>query len=284
MDNEQTTETVSTASQQPSSSQQDQPKHSGSSQKNGGAKVISIPTSSMARIKTEERERGKKQFLRELDEKAKALGFASHEDLLRKAAMSIKQQPKQAGNQPKRSAPQQPQRNGQAHASSRELQRLQRQLQDLDDKLRKERSARAKAEKRAAQLQSHLDAKEAEAELRLAAVKCGVQDVDYAVELLRRMMRGKTEEELRAFDEEQFFRTELRKTHPYLYEIREQPATTASKPEEAGGLPPAPKPEKVTRDGASNGTLDATKMPAEEFHKLLANMGLQLPDVATIPR
>jgi hypothetical protein len=121
------------------------------------------------------------------------------------------------------------------------------------------------------ELQRQLDAKEAEMELREAAITRGIKDSDYAIRLLTRSLEGKTEEELAKFDHGKFF-DDLRGTHPYLFGEVVKPATTGT----GAGAPAAPKPADAAAADAQNGRTDATKMTAEEYRAHLAKRGLAI--------
>ena len=240
-------------------------------------RVMSIPHSAMARIKTEERERGRAEALASLAQQA---GFESMNDLAA-ALASLKSggrsAPREETEQPRRpQTPQAPAPNEDANElievknARRELARYERNLEKLQRE-RDELTQRYSAEQQARmQLQEALDAKEAEATLRETAVGLGVKDVDYALRLLTRELEGKDEAAMAAFDERAFF-DGLRKTKPYLFGETVLPATTGPG---AGAAPPAPKPGQVQTDNARNGHLDARKMNGQEFNELLRKRGL----------
>jgi hypothetical protein len=115
---------------------------------------------------------------------------------------------------------------------------------------------------------------QAEHELRLAAVRGGVKDVDYALTILKRKLQRLPASELATFDEDQFFKTELRKTSPYLYEEVIEPATTS--PSEPSSTP-SPKP---TTAPASNGKpVDARTVSRQEYAEMLRKRGIQDPSL-----
>lgn len=245
-------------------------------------KVLTIPSNAMTRIKAEERERGKKQAMKELDAQARAAGFKSFEEM-QQAAISAKRG--KAGSRAPATEPDEeepetpaPPANGKgAPAHPRIMKGYEKKIAQLTEEKRRLNRAVSHEEKRRKQLERELEAREAESALRIEAIRAGVKDVDYAVELLRRSMVGKTAEQLRTFDEAKFFSDELRKSHPYLYEVEQRPAQTGP----SGDQPPAPKPAPVAKETADNGSIDAKKLSREEYDKLLQSRGLLNPATAT---
>ena len=134
--------------------------------------------------------------------------------------------------------------------------------------------ARAGAERQAKQLQRQLDAQQAEADLRLAAVRAGVQDVDYALHLLRKELRGKSPEELAKFDEGRWFSDELRKRAPYVFGERQEPATTGPA---AAGAPKAPPPNAAAAANGASKQVDVKKMSRQEYQEYLRKKGYNDP-------
>jgi hypothetical protein len=190
------------------------------------------------------------------------------------------QQPKlrEAAAQPKPAAtprPAQPPRaqanganagNGDAKRLQRDLDRLQREKDEIARRMKREASGRK-------QLQRELDARDAEMVLREAAVAAGLKDIDYGVRLLSRHLDGKSEDELKSFDEAAYFQG-LKSTHPYLFGERTVPANTGAG---GSGAPPAPKPGEVSQVHAQSGQLDVRKMTPQEFAAHVRSQGLQLP-------
>lgn len=258
---------------------------SGTTPTGNGPKVLTIPSHRMKEIKQAERAKGQKDTLAALDAEARKLGFENHEDLKRAAERS-RQQP-QTSARPAAGQPDRPDGQQQPHGKNgRRLRAVEKENADLKEKLRATTRAASQAEKRTKQLERDLDAKEAEAELRLAAVRAGVQDVDYAVTLVQRAMGGKTEEELDKFDESTYFSTELRKTHPYLFETVVRPAgQPGPKSQEGGSPPPAPgappKTQEVLKDAPQNGGINARDLTPDAYKKRLGELGLQDPATAT---
>jgi hypothetical protein len=137
--------------------------------------------------------------------------------------------------------------------------------------LERSRKEAEKASRDKRRLQEMLDAKEAEFRLKQIALQTGIRDVDYAVHLLTGAIETKSEEDLKSFNETEYFKT-LRSSHPYLFGEVAVPATTGT----AGGAsaPAAPAPGTAAQQIAKNGTFDARTASADEFKKRLAQLGI----------
>lgn len=240
-----------------------------------GGKVIAIPTSQMAKLKRDERDKGKRAAAQAADAQARELGYASHADMIDKL--------KAKKNRPPASArPTQTSANDDGDgdepptppaAGARRQTRVERELERAREQRKAANRARTAAEKKARQLERQREADRAEHELRLAAVGAGVQDVDYALALCQRQLSGMSDEELAKFDEVKFFKEELRRLKPYLYETVEQPVTTSPppsdpKPPTPPGRPPAPPPDK-----------DIRTVSRQEYKARLAKLGITDPSV-----
>ena len=238
-----------------------------------GGKNVILPQASMAKLKEEQRQRGKREAMTEYEAKFKAAGFSSVEDAI--AALSAA---KTAASKPApKAAPvakaevvesedvealttAQPQNTGGDYA--KQLQKLQRERERLAKQFAAEQAQRRK-------LQRTLEAKEAEFALRETAVGKGVRDVDYAVRLIQRELEGKDEKALAAFDETKFF-DGLRQSHPYLFGETVVPATTGTG---VGAAPAAPKAGSVQAAQGAAGKMDARQMSQDEFQKLMRSRG-----------
>jgi len=223
--------------------------------------VLTIPQSAMARIKRDERERGRKAARAEMEAKAKELGFESVEDMMTAAAKKKPVKKIQRREAPPADPPSTEPTRG---ADLEELRRVNR--------------ARAREEAKRKAAEQRAEALEVEMELRTAAARCGISDIDYAVELLRRDVRKKSPDELKSYDETAFFKG-LAKTHPYLFNAQQAPAHSdptppgtkpdgdGAPPKPAAGDDPAPAPKLV----------DARKMSREEYDKLLKDLKIKNP-------
>lgn len=237
-----------------------------------GGKNVILPQASMAKLKEEQRQRGKREAMTELEAKFKAAGFSSIDDAI--AAMAA------AKNAPAKAAPKaapakavveeveedvEAQTTAQPQGGSdytKQLQKLQRERERLAKQFAQEQAQRRK-------LQRTLEAKEAEFALRETAVGKGVRDVDYALRLIQRELEGKDEKALAAFDEGKFFDT-LRQSHPYLFGETVVPATTGTG---VGAAPAAPKAGNVQAAQGAAGKMDARQMSQDEFQKLMRSRG-----------
>ena len=250
-------------------------------------KNVMLPQHAFAKLKEEQRQRGKREAMGELEAKFKAAGFESLDAAI--AAMAAARNPPakvEAKPEPKatpapKAAPKaveveevadveaqetvQPQAN---LSADKQMQRLMREREKLAKQFAAEQAQRRK-------LQRQLEAKEAEFALRETAVGKGVKDVDYAVRLVTRELNGKTEQQLAAFDEGKFF-DNLRKTHPYLFGEMVVPATTGTG---VGAAPAAPTAANVQAAQGASGKFDARdpKLSTAEFHKALRARGFSPP-------
>jgi hypothetical protein len=264
------------------------------------SRVVQVPEKALGRIKREEREKGERRAREALDAEAKALGFSSMEDMKRAASEAKKGRQEPRGQQPARTETQdrqaQPQTNGQGQGggvSRREYERLQRENQDLQEKLRVATRDKMRAEKRQRITAKEALEEQARLELKVEAVMEGIKDPDYAVELVRRKVPQQAEGEttkayydrLSAIDQKKMF-GELRESHPYLFGEVVRPASTgnggaittdkapgaATKPQNAGSPPPPPAP-------GTNGK-SARDWTTEQLNKNLTDMGID-PAVLT---
>lgn len=247
-------------------------------------KVIAIPSAKMASIKREAKEKGRREALASLDATARELGYASHEDMVQKlrankgrrpaAPTARTAPPPESDDNTDDSTPPAP------VASRRRETRTERELTRAQEQRRAANRARAAAEKRAKQLERQREADSAENELKLAAVGAGVKDVDYALVILRRKLQGKTEDELAKFDEDKFFKDELRRTHPYLYTVQEEPVTTSppADPANPGKQAPAATPPKAPASGDKK---DGRTMSKAEYNETLSKRGFVNPSVGS---
>lgn len=226
-------------------------------------KVLAIPTSAMAKIKATERERGRRLALQELNQKARAAGFGSWEELEAAAAA--------AKAQPAKVDPPQPPADQGKPDDNRYVKKLERDNQRLVERVQLAARSKAEAEKARRVAEKRAMLLETEAELKLAARAAGIRDVKYAVHVLREELAKKTPEELQKFDENKFFQEDLRKMHPALYGVEVRPANTAP----VGDTPPPGAQDVPPTNGG--GKVDATKLTTDEYHKLLRRRGLAPP-------
>lgn len=232
-----------------------------------GGKNVVLPSASFAKLKQEQRERGKREAITELESKFKAAGFGSLDEAIAamaaaRSAPAPKSAPAQKAEQVESVEETTPvTKTGNANAD-RQVARLAREREQFAKRFAQEQAQRRK-------LQRTLEAKEAEFALRETAVSNGVKDVDYALRLLTRELEGKDEAALAAFDESKFF-ANLRAERPYLFGETVIPATTGTG---VGGAPVAPKAGTVQQAQGAAGKIDARAMKGEEFAQLLRQRG-----------
>lgn len=229
-----------------------------------GGKNVVLPSASLGKLKAEQRERGKREAMAELEAKFKSAGFSSMDEAL--AAMANARATPQKPTpqaQPPQSKPPVEQQARSAGGNDKQAQRAAREREQLAKKFAQEQAQRRR-------LQRTLEAKEAEYALRETAVSKGVRDVDYALRLLQRELEGKDETALAAFDEAKFF-DGLRAERPYLFGETVIPANTGTG---VGGAPVAPKAGAVTQAQGASGKVDARSMKGEEFAARLRQLGL----------
>lgn len=260
--------------------------------------VVQMPSSALKKLKAKERERGRKQMLREMNEQAKALGFASLE-AMQKAAQGKAADSDQRGSKNRRgTAPEErdvadnttPKNTGDDAGDTPnggpDVTRLEKRNAALVEEKRKANRARAREEKKRRRLEKQLAAQEAETELKMAAMRAGItspQHVRFALSELRTHLKGKTPDELKEFQEEDYFSKTLREQHPYLYGVKERDASTGPDSTQTGGdpAPKTPPPNGANGDDKGDGDdktpVDARKMNRADYEKLLEKRGLQNP-------
>lgn len=219
-------------------------------------KDVTLPSNAISQIRREERAKGKRSTLAELDAKAQDKGYDSWADLLARAPDPRRPQP--AGSGP----------------DKRELGRLRRDNADLVEKQRLHNQEVAKKDRQIAALKQQLKDQEARYSLRDHAREAGVVDADYAVELFSRRLKALPEAEQSAFDPKKFFAETLREEKPVLYKEVKVPASTA--PDAKDGEQPPPPSDKKPEPPAP---VDARSMSREDYHKHLAKRGIRVPGV-----
>lgn len=237
------------------------------------SRVVTLPTKALSKRLDAARKQGREQAAADLEAKAKSLGFKSMADMEKAAQRSRTLRSAAPVNQPP-TAPAPAQTPEVPHDGSRSSKRLVRENERLLAKVREHNRARAAEERRRKAAEERNEALEAEMVLRTSAVKAGVQDVDYSLELLRRRLSTTTAEELKGFNETKFFSEDLRKSHPYLFSVREEPAQTG--PTDGPRGAPAPKKQQVAPPTPPNGK-DPRSVSREEYLKKLHGLGLNDP-------
>lgn len=247
----------------------------------GGGKNVTMSARTWGENLQKERDKGKRSALTDLEKKAKDAGFASLDAMFAhtasitngKGKVKAEEEVDEAEEVETEEVEATPPKVTTAKLSiqdrkimarnERELERHKRLVAKLSLEKRQE-------EKRRQALQQRLDAQEARAQLEKSAILAGVKDVDYAVSLLTRQLDGKSEEELKGFNEGKFFE-DLRNTQPYLFGETVRPATTGTG---VGNPPSPPKPGQVSRDVANAGQIDVKKMDRAEYDEHLRKRGI----------
>ena len=255
----------------------------------GGGKNVVLPSHAVGKLKSEARERGRREAMSELESQAKAAGFESLQAMFSTTAALLKgnqqqkpQQQAKPSQQPtrkpemQREAREDRNRNHQPQGgrSGKDQQRYERQLERERKAREEERRIRLAEEKRRKNLERSKEALEAEMHLREQAIMSGCKDVDYAVTLLKRSIEGKSEAELQGFNEVEFFDS-LREKSPYLFGEVVRPVTTGTGA--ASREPMAPKAGQVTKTTATGAQTDTRKMNDSEFREHLRKRGLDMP-------
>lgn len=246
--------------------------------------VQQVKHSDFKRIKEEQRAKGRRETIEELNANARALGFESHDDAM-KALAALKKPaapPAKTPPTPKEppAMPPTPKKN-----DSMKTQQEILAAAKSDEERRKLRKDWRRADQERRELQAQLDAKDAEMALREECWKAGIKDVDYAIRLLTRALDGKSEEEIGTFDRSKFYE-ELKTEKPYLFGEVVAPANTgtdgsAQKKDDAKGtvvgaagsapIPPAAGSEAAK---AADPQFDARKAKPEDIQNRLRALGL----------
>lgn len=236
-------------------------------------RVVSMPSDQIAKIRKEERDKGAKRALKEMTDRAKALGFDSLEAMeraaQRPAAKHVRPvaRPAASSSSPTPPATASPP----AASSSGSNPRAERERQRLENERNAARRQAALADKKRREAVREADKMRAEMSLREAAISAGVSDTGYALHLLREHLTTLSAKDMQAFDEHAYF-AGLKKSKPHLFNVQHQPANTS--PVSA----PAPKqvvPPVVVPDTA--GGIDATKLTREQYEEVLKKRGISLP-------
>lgn len=200
------------------------------------------------------KESGRKAVISDLDKQAQAQGFKDHAALVAAA-----QQARQRGGQSK---PNKGQPNGKPGAQPAAPQNDER-LARLEREFRAEKKKNSRLERR-------LHAEQAEFSLKEIAISAGVKDVDVAVELFKRHLKGLGEDEIKTLNERDFFDKTLRQERPYLFGVTVKPADTTNQTQESPG-------NRRTPPGDGTKPFDArTATPAQQA-KWLQEQGMRVP-------
>ncbi len=253
----------------------------GGGQGEGG--YTQVKHSDFKRIKEEQREKGRQLAIADLDSKARAAGFESHDDAL-KALAALKQKPtvQQPVNRPNQSQgahamPTKPSKN-------EDVDQLRAEKIRAEDDRKTQRKQWRQANRQRQELEQQLAAKDAEMGLREECYRAGVKDVDYVIRLLTRELTGKTAEEINTFDRTKFYEA-TRKDKPYLFGETVVAATTGTGGEAAkkdgpsgvtaaAGASGGPSPGAGAVQAADEKKFDARKATPQEVSDRLRTLGL----------
>lgn len=258
-------------------------------------KVVPMPSNAVGKIRREERARGERQERARLERVARDAGFDSH-DALVEAARGAKT--RRVRNAP---APEQ----SELEKANARVAALEAELNTSKQASRKQRIAFKILTRRTERLEATLETKEVEHEMTLIAVRAGVTDVDYALQLARRDIAAMPERDRGDWDPAEYFGTTLKAKSAYLYKSEDvaegTPAANlpAAAPEKAGakspiqaappaatgasatpagqpgpGNPPLPAPPT---GGKPDGAVDARSLSQADYHALLRSHGLAVP-------
>lgn len=209
-----------------------------------GKKTVVMASDVIAQIRREEREKGKRLALKELNTKAMAKGFLSWEDMVEKAST------KPSGG-------------------DKDAARLRKEREELLEERKQLNQKLAAAEKKARRLEREHQNALTNFELRDLARAAGITDPDYAVELCKRAVAKKTPEEAKTFDQAGFF-TGLKKSHPHLFVVEAPAQTSPTTPET-----PAPNPN--LEKPPTKPSVDAKALSQEQYYAHLRARGLSVP-------
>ena len=238
-------------------------------------KVLRVPVSQMGAIKKAERERGRREALAQMDQQAQSLGYTDWAELAAaKVDAATRRAKPVADDEDESPAPAATRAKAVAPKAA-----PQANTEELSIAYRRANTARAEAERENRLLRKQLESTKAETSLRVAASQAGVVDVDYAVTVLRRQLAGKTQADLAKFDAPNYFKKDLKRSHPFLYVAAEELPTTSSEDVAASeAAQPAPVPSaSAPKRAPTRGPVDAMKMSRTEFAEHLRTRNLSSP-------
>lgn len=208
----------------------------------------------MAALRRLERQQGRDRMLARLNSVAKEKGFDDLDSLLNSVNKAA---PAESPEQPKKTS---------------EKAQLAEQVDNY-------RALSQKQERIIRQLKDQLADLKMTTSLERQALEAEVNDVDYAVSLLRRKAKDLSEDEAKTFDPKAYF-AELKASKPYLFK-----QTAESKPEpkkEPANTGPAKqdktaKADKIEKAEDKEKQVDVRKMSRREYSEYLAKNGLRDP-------
>lgn len=240
------------------------------------AKVVSMPTHAIGKLKEEAYTKGQQAAIADLAAKA---GFSTPEELAQVLA-ALKQKPTTTPAPTQRTAPTQgdddapltPEDLAKSKDARRMEARFQRQLESVTTERNRFQQQLQQQQQQAKAAKEEAEALRAEMYLRTMAAQKGVQDIDYAITLFSRAVENLSPEDAEKFDEAAFF-DQLKASKPLLFGETVVPASTGTSPGSTTAAPP--KAADVTRSVATGGKPDVKKMNAAEFAAELRKRGIQ---------
>lgn len=251
-------------------------------------KTIPMARTTIDKLKRQHLEKGRKSAQDEIEKRAMDMGFATSEEMFeafkkQKAAQANREKSQAA----KPVAMSQQNGNGKKNENTkpnRSEQSGDRRQQELTVRLERERKERIKAQRKAEQAQQETWAAEAHGELKIMAMKAGIKDPDYGVELWTRECTSKRDRlEQAEYDKwlnetnEQDYFVGLGKTHPHLFQETIVPATTGT--EKTGSAPPPPGAGQVIQANANAARTNVRGMSREDYQQEVKRRGLKMPSL-----
>lgn len=240
---------------------------------NGG--VLQVKHGDFKRIKEEQRARGRREAVDELDAKARAVGFESHDDALKALAALKKPAP------PVVTAPPQGAHMPKPSKNDPDADKLRMDNMRKEEERAAERKRWRQENRKNRELEMALQAKDAEMALREECYRAGVKDVDYMIRLLTRELQDKSQEEIAAYDRTKFYEAQ-KKERPYLFGEVVVAATTGTggetkqgdQTQTGQGAPATPAPGAAAVGEAEKKKFDAKTAKPEEVQARLRELGL----------
>lgn len=236
-------------------------------------KTISLPTSAFAKLKAEAAEKGKRAALSEVEQKAKAFGFSSVDEMFKALETSRSGASHEiAETKPAQKSAQVQQQAKQGGASKDAVAAEALRIAKEMERARKEAE---KASREARRYRQQLEEYQAEAEMKEVLLRAGVrEEVDYALTLMRKDIQAKleTDPELASYSTDEFLKT-LRTSKPFLFGESRVAATTGTGGEGPQARPAAPGQAASTI--AASEQFDARKATPEQLKARLAQLGVQ---------
>lgn len=248
------------------------------------AKSVMMPSSALKKLKEAERDKGRKAALAAQDEEARKLGFANYE-ALKLAAAQAKNAPKPAAQgKPKDKPAATTSEPSETPANDRSSNRFQRENQQLLEDKRRLNKRKNMLEKQLAERDSLLQRESTLRQLSRIASRAGIHGDDeneMAVSLYEKHVSQLSDEQLETFDDEAFFAKTLRESKPYLFGVRDVPATTSAAAPQASTSAASTASTPTATNTTTSPKKNVMDMNRKEYAEYLASRGLTNPADAT---